>query len=64
MPAVVADASLHSAISLSDESFLLDVVRRSQRAAVDDRWFCDVARKCHATSTDFALREEVVCKLI
>ena len=52
---VVAGAHVHSAISLQDESFLLDVVRRSQHAAVSDRWFCDVAAKCSPTSTDFAL---------
>ena len=31
---------------------------------MDDRWFCDIAARCSQTSADYALRNEVVCKLV
>ena len=38
--APVPDQQLqYTAISLNDESFLVDIVRRSQQAAVSDTWF-------------------------
>ena len=55
---------MHSAISFGDESFLLDVVRRSQSAATSDAWFCDIKSRCSDTSVEFSVRNGVVCKLI
>ena len=61
---IAAAAHVHSAISLNDESFLLDVVRRSQEAATEDTWFAEIASRCTPTSTEFAMRNNVVCKLV
>ena len=39
-------------------------MRREQEAATQDAWFATVRARCTDQSVDFALRNNVVCKLI
>jgi hypothetical protein len=51
-------------ISLGDESYLLDIVKRCQEAASDDKWFQDVKTMCKPDSKVYSIRNSIVCRLV